>query len=110
MGKERKNDKGNNIVTVFILSQRLMRGNRGRLYFLLATLVLFNFETALMMPFVMKCGFGAVLEGDMQALFGTAVGAAGVFAFNFAIDFCIFISYNINIADFGINVKINCLC
>lgn len=108
MGKERKNDKGNNIVTVFILSQRLMRGNRGRLYFLLATLVLFNFETALMMPFVMKCGFGAVLEGDMQALFGTAVGAAGVFAFNFAVMYFLNVYGDAWVTKFAFHAAKNC--
>ena len=75
----------NNILTVFRLSQRLMRGSRGKLYFLLATLMVFNIEVALMMPFILKYSFQAVAEQNIRALIGAAVGGCCVFAFNFAV-------------------------
>lgn len=87
MGKIKQDGRhgGTNILTVFRLSQRLMKGSRGKLYFLLAVLVLFNVEAALMMPLVLKYGFEAVAENDMGALMRTAAGGACVFAFNFAV-------------------------
>lgn len=75
----------NNITTVFRLSRKLLKGSRGHLYFLLAVITLFNAEVSLMMPFVLKCGFRAVEENDMQALLRTVAGGACVFAFNFAV-------------------------
>ena len=74
-----------NIITVFRLSQRLMRGNRGRLYFLLATFMIFHIEVAMMMPLILKYSFQAVTESDMDALIKAAVCGICVFAFNFAV-------------------------
>lgn len=74
-----------NILATFRLAWRLMRGSRGKLYFLMVTLILFKIEVALMMPVILKCGFQAVVDNDMQALIRTAIGGSCVFAFNFAV-------------------------
>lgn len=78
-------DMGKNILPVFRLSQRLMRGSRGRLYLLLTTVVLFNIEVVLMVPIVLKYGFLAVAEKNVHALVWTAIGGSCAFAFNFAV-------------------------
>lgn len=49
-------EKGAGMLTVFLLAQRLMRGSRGKLYFLLALLTLFQAEAPLMMPLILKQG------------------------------------------------------
>lgn len=87
MGKVKEDHRhgGAKLLTVFRLSQRLMKGSRGKLYFLLAVLMLFNIEAALMLPLVLKYGFQAVTENDMGALMWTAAGGICVFAFNFAV-------------------------
>ena len=77
--------KRNNILTVLRLSQRLMRGSRGKLYFLLVTLMVFNIEVALMMPLILRYSFQAVAEQNVRALIGAAAGGCCVFAFNFAV-------------------------
>lgn len=84
MKKIKGNDK-KNVMTIFRLSQRLMRGCRGQLYFLLLAVFLFQVEASLMMPLILKSGFQAVADKDMEALLRTAVGGTGVFAFNFIV-------------------------
>ena len=78
-----KNSK--NILATFRLARRLMQGSRGKLYFLMATLILFKIEVALMMPVILKCGFQDVADKNMQTLIRTAIGGSCVFAFNFAV-------------------------
>ena len=84
MGKRIRN-KVRNISTAFRLAQRLMKGSRRQLYFLLAIVMLFNIEVPLMMPLILKSGFRAVAENDMGALLRTAAGGICAFAVNFAV-------------------------
>lgn len=84
MGKRIRN-KVRNISTAFRLAQRLMKGSRRQLYFLLAIVMLFNIEVQLMMPLILKSGFRAVAENDMGALLRTAAGGICAFAVNFAV-------------------------
>lgn len=98
-----------NIMTVFRLAQRLMRGCRGRLYFLLTVLSLFQVEASLMMPLILKNGFQAVADGDMQALLGTAAGGAGVFGFNFVVMYFLNVYGDAWVTKFAFHAAGNCL-
>lgn len=79
------NQQNENILAVFLLGQRLMKGKRGQLYFLLVTIALFNAEAALLMPVILKCGFQAIVGNDMQTLLKTAIGGVCAFGFNFGV-------------------------
>ncbi len=102
------NKKSKSILAAFRLAQRLMRGNRGKLYSLMAALTLFNIEAALMMPVILKCGFRAVAENSIRALVGTAIGGVCVFAFNFAAMYFINVYGDAWVTTFAFHAAENC--
>lgn len=67
------------------LSYRLLKGVNRQLYLLLAVIMLFKVEVALMLPLIMKYSFHAMTEGDTAGLLKVTIAGAVVMAVNVCI-------------------------